>query len=150
MNKDFNFRNVLKKRGPNPCLWFFNQTTRSIFYSMKTWGHSRSQHVPCRYSMSQKYRETRIPWLVPRYRNTIVILKNIGILLNCARCITNTRMWWRIMHSTSDERSESRVLCIILHHMRVLVIHLKQFTSICITFTLLNKQNLNLIHHHPW
>ena len=74
----------------------------------------------------------------------------IGILLNCARCITNTRMWWRIMHSTSDERSESRVLCIILHHMRVLVIHLKQFTSICITFTLLNKQNLNLIHHHPW
>ena len=37
------------------------------------------------------------------------------------------------MHSTSDEQSD-------LHHMRVLVIHLKQFTSICITFTLLDKQ----------
>ena len=74
----------------------------------------------------------------------------IEILVNCERCITNTRTWWRILHSTSDERSESRVLCNILHHTRVLVIHLKQFTSICITFTLLNKQNLNSMHLDPW
>ena len=74
----------------------------------------------------------------------------IVILLNGVRCITNTRTWWRILHSTSDERSESHVLCNILHHTRVLVIHLKQFTSICITFTLLNKQNLNLMQPDPW
>ena len=47
------------------------------------------------------------------------------------------------MHSTSDERSKSRVLCIILHHVRVLVIHLAQFKSITII-----RSHPHGKHHH--
>ena len=62
-------------------------------------------------------------------------VKVIQILVNCLRCITNTRVWWRILHSTRDSLRSSLVLCNILHHVRVLVIHLSQFTSISILLT---------------
>ena len=70
-------------------------------------------------------------------------VKVIQILVNCLRCITNTRVWWRILHSTRDSLRSSLVLCNILHHVRVLVIHLSQFTSISIMHK--SKINVNII-----
>ena len=73
---------------------------------------------------------------------------NTVISLNWARDIKNIRAWWGIYCSTSEERSDSRVLQYIPIHKRIFLISLNQFNDVYNICFLL--YNFIYQYHHAW